>query len=166
MTILSFTINVSFFKKKFQATQILFMNTVDFVTFSGSVKGCGSKNRNIPSKFIRSVSTQKVNFSPRRVFFKKATCPESWILILESVICCIVPRSYWIASMSWTPDSLFLACMLKRGSLILMTCLGELLTLVTFGCSVEFGPAEFVPLHPLVTYRWVKAKRSGGCFFF
>ncbi|XP_077203113.1 ciliogenesis and planar polarity effector 1 isoform X2 [Paroedura picta] len=97
-----------------QATQILFMNTVNFVTVSGSVKGCGSKNRNIPSKFI---------------------------------------RSYWIASMSWTPDSLFLACMLKRGSLILMTCLGELLTLVTFGCSVEFGPAEFIPLHPLVTYR-------------
>ncbi|XP_015275639.1 PREDICTED: uncharacterized protein C5orf42 homolog [Gekko japonicus] len=97
-----------------QATQILFMNTMNFVTVSGSVKGCGSKNRNIPSKFI---------------------------------------RSYWIASMCWTPDSLFLACMLKRGSLILMTCLGELLTLVTFGCSVEFGPAEFVPLHPLVTYR-------------
>nr|XP_056704145.1 ciliogenesis and planar polarity effector 1 [Euleptes europaea] len=97
-----------------QATQVLFMNTMNFVTVSGSVKGCGSKNQNVPSKFI---------------------------------------RSYWIASMSWTPDSLFLACMLKRGSLILMTCLGELLTLVTFGCSVEFGPAEFIPLHPLVTYR-------------
>lgn len=55
--------------------------------------------------------------------------------------------------MSWTPDSLFLACMLKRGSLILMTCLGELLTLVTYGCSVEFGPAEFIPLHPLIIYR-------------
>ncbi|XP_028604590.2 ciliogenesis and planar polarity effector 1 isoform X8 [Podarcis muralis] len=62
-------------------------------------------------------------------------------------------RSYWISDMSWTHDSLFLACMLKRGSLILMTCLGELLTLVTYGCSVEFGPAEFIPLHPLITYR-------------
>ncbi|XP_054842667.1 ciliogenesis and planar polarity effector 1 [Eublepharis macularius] len=97
-----------------QATQILFMNTMNFITVSGSIKGCGSKNRKIPSKFI---------------------------------------RSYWIANMSWTPDSLFLACMLKRGSLIIMTCLGELLTLVTFGCSVEFGPAEFIPLHPLITYR-------------
>ncbi|XP_048359496.1 ciliogenesis and planar polarity effector 1 isoform X2 [Sphaerodactylus townsendi] len=97
-----------------QATQILFMSTMNFVTVSGSVKGCGSKNRKVPSKFI---------------------------------------RSYWIASMSWTPNNLFLACMLKRGSLVLMTCLGELLTLVTFGCSVEFGPAEFIPLHPLITYR-------------
>ncbi|KAH0627892.1 hypothetical protein JD844_008445 [Phrynosoma platyrhinos] len=34
-----------------------------------------------------------------------------------------------------------------------MTCLGELLTLVTYGCSVEFGPAEFIPLHPLIMYR-------------
>nr|XP_034956443.1 ciliogenesis and planar polarity effector 1 isoform X2 [Zootoca vivipara] len=62
-------------------------------------------------------------------------------------------RSYWISDMSWTHDSLFLACMLKRGSLVLMNCLGELLTLVTYGCSVEFGPAEFIPLHPLITYR-------------
>ncbi|XP_073199883.1 ciliogenesis and planar polarity effector 1 isoform X7 [Lepidochelys kempii] len=62
-------------------------------------------------------------------------------------------RSYWVGDMSWTPDSLFLACMLKRGSLILLTCMGELLTLVTSGCSIEFGPAEFIPFHPLITYR-------------
>ncbi|XP_053770370.1 ciliogenesis and planar polarity effector 1 isoform X4 [Desmodus rotundus] len=62
-------------------------------------------------------------------------------------------RSYWVGDVSWTPDSLFLACMLKRGSLLLLTCQGELLTLTTFGCSIEFGPAEFIPLHPLVTYR-------------
>ncbi|XP_063667357.1 ciliogenesis and planar polarity effector 1 isoform X20 [Pan troglodytes] len=43
--------------------------------------------------------------------------------------------------------------MLKRGSLVLLTCQGELLTLITFGCSIEFGPAEFIPLHPLITYR-------------
>ncbi|XP_053153161.1 ciliogenesis and planar polarity effector 1 isoform X2 [Hemicordylus capensis] len=101
-------------QKNLQATQVLFMNTTDCITVSGSLKGCGSKNNKIPSKLI---------------------------------------RSYWIADMSWTPDSLFLACMLKRGSLILMTCLGELLTLVTHGCSVEFGPAEFIPLHPRITYR-------------
>ncbi|NXV40160.1 CPLN1 protein, partial [Uria aalge] len=97
-----------------EATQILFLNTLNLVTLSGSLKGCSSKNSTVPSKFI---------------------------------------RSYWVGDMSWTPDSLFLACMLKRGSLILLTCTGELLTLVTSGCSVEFGPAEFIPFHPLITYR-------------
>ncbi|XP_070599532.1 ciliogenesis and planar polarity effector 1 [Erythrolamprus reginae] len=101
-------------QKDLQATQILFMSTKNFITTSGSLKGCGSKNPKIPSKLI---------------------------------------RSYWISDMSWTPDSLFLVCMLKRGSLIIMTCLGELMTLVTYGCSVEFGPAEFIPLHPLITHR-------------
>nr|DBA23673.1 TPA: hypothetical protein GDO54_014565 [Pyxicephalus adspersus] len=62
-------------------------------------------------------------------------------------------RSYWVGDMSWTSDSLFLACVLKRGSLLILTRLGELLTLTTSGCSVEFGPAEFIPLHPLITYR-------------
>lgn len=97
-----------------KATQILFLNTLNFVTVSGSLKGCSSKSSTVPSKFI---------------------------------------RSYWVGDMSWTPDSLFLACMLKRGSLILLTCMGELLTLITSGCSVEFGPAEFIPFHPLITYR-------------
>ncbi|OPJ82495.1 hypothetical protein AV530_000322 [Patagioenas fasciata monilis] len=96
------------------ATQILFLNTLNFVTVLGSLKGCSSKNSTVPSKFI---------------------------------------RSYWVGDMSWTPDSLFLACMLKRGSLILLTCMGELLTLITSGCSVEFGPAEFIPFHPLITCR-------------
>ncbi|KYO29013.1 hypothetical protein Y1Q_0009827 [Alligator mississippiensis] len=62
-------------------------------------------------------------------------------------------RSYWVADMSWTHNSLFLVCMLKRGSFLLLTRMGELLTLVTSGCSIEFGPAEFIPLHPLITYR-------------
>uniref|UniRef100_A0A669Q2S1 Ciliogenesis and planar polarity effector 1 n=1 Tax=Phasianus colchicus TaxID=9054 RepID=A0A669Q2S1_PHACC len=97
-----------------KATQILFLNTLNFLTVSGSVKGCSSKSSTVPSKFI---------------------------------------RSYWVGDMSWTPDSLFLACMLKRGCLILLTGMGELLTLITSGCSVEFGPAEFIPIHPLITYR-------------
>ncbi|XP_069897149.1 ciliogenesis and planar polarity effector 1 isoform X3 [Dipodomys merriami] len=62
-------------------------------------------------------------------------------------------RSYWVGDISWTHNSLFLACVLKRGSLVLLTCLGELLTLITCGCSIELGPAEFIPLHPLITYR-------------
>ncbi|NXU47238.1 CPLN1 protein, partial [Turnix velox] len=97
-----------------EATQILFLNTLNFVTVSGSLKGCSSKNSIVSSKFM---------------------------------------RSYWVGDMSWTPDSLFLACILKRGSLILLTCMGELLTLVTSGCSLEFGPAEFIPFHPLITCR-------------
>ncbi|NXK10592.1 CPLN1 protein, partial [Herpetotheres cachinnans] len=97
-----------------KATQILFLNTLNFVTVLGSLKGCSSKNSMVPSKFV---------------------------------------RSYWVGDMSWTPDSLFLACMLKRGSLSLLTCTGELLTLITSGCSSEFGPAEFIPFHPLITYR-------------
>ncbi|XP_062905717.1 ciliogenesis and planar polarity effector 1 isoform X1 [Mobula hypostoma] len=70
---------------------------------------------------------------------------------------CPVPtnfiRSYWVGGVSWTHDALFLICILKRGSVLLLSRLGELMTLTTFGSSVEFGPAEFIPLHPLITYR-------------
>uniref|UniRef100_F6REV0 Ciliosis and planar polarity effector complex subunit 1 n=1 Tax=Ornithorhynchus anatinus TaxID=9258 RepID=F6REV0_ORNAN len=97
-----------------KATQVLFINTVNFVTTSSDLKGCSNKNPVVPSRLI---------------------------------------RSYWVGDTSWTHDSLFLACMLKRGSLVLLTYLGEMLTLVTSGCCVEFGPAEFIPLHPLITYR-------------
>ncbi|XP_077318964.1 ciliogenesis and planar polarity effector 1 isoform X2 [Lithobates pipiens] len=97
-----------------KATCVVFVNTMNFVTVCGSLKGCSSKNQQIPTRYL---------------------------------------RSYWVADLSWTTDSLFLACVLKRGSLLLLTRLGELLTLTTSGCSVEFGPAEFIPLHPLITYR-------------
>ncbi|KAM9338429.1 ciliogenesis and planar polarity effector 1 [Symphorus nematophorus] len=62
-------------------------------------------------------------------------------------------RSYWVGSVSWSPGGLFLACVLKRGSLLMVSRLGGLLTLTSSGCSVDFGPAHFLPLHPLVTYR-------------
>ncbi|XP_072570362.1 ciliogenesis and planar polarity effector 1 isoform X2 [Paramormyrops kingsleyae] len=62
-------------------------------------------------------------------------------------------RSYWVADVSWSAGGLFLACVLKRGSLLLLARLGGLLSLSTSGCSVELGPAHFLPLHPLVTYR-------------
>ncbi|KAM5192359.1 ciliogenesis and planar polarity effector 1 [Mantella aurantiaca] len=97
-----------------KATYVIFVNTMNFVTVCGSLKGCSSRNQQIPTRYL---------------------------------------RSYWVGGMSWASDSLFLACILKRGSLLLLTRLGELLTLTTFGCSVEFGPAEFIPLHPLITYR-------------
>ncbi|KAF7666285.1 hypothetical protein LDENG_00114050 [Lucifuga dentata] len=97
-----------------RATQVLFVSTQNFVSISSSLGGCGSKNPNIPAKYI---------------------------------------RSYWVGSVSWTPCGLFLACILKRGSLLLLARLGGLLLLTSSGCSVDFGPAHFLPLHPLVTYR-------------
>nr|XP_012315434.1 protein JBTS17 isoform X12 [Aotus nancymaae] len=108
------TLAVTLNQKDPKATQVLFINTLNFVTLCGSLKGCSNKNPVVPAALT---------------------------------------RSYWVGDISWTHDSLFLACMLKRGSLVLLTCQGELLTLITFGCSIEFGPAEFIPLHPLITYR-------------
>ncbi|XP_054343057.1 ciliogenesis and planar polarity effector 1 isoform X9 [Pongo pygmaeus] len=108
------TLAVTLNQKDPKATQVLFINTLNFVTVCGSLKGCSNKSPVVPATLI---------------------------------------RSYWVGDISWTHDSLFLACMLKRGSLVLLTCQGELLTLITFGCSIEFGPAEFIPLHPLITYR-------------
>ncbi|XP_034512899.1 ciliogenesis and planar polarity effector 1 isoform X8 [Ailuropoda melanoleuca] len=108
------TLAVTLNQKDPKATQILFINTLNFVTLCGSLRGCSNKNPVVPATLI---------------------------------------RSYWVGDTSWTHDSLFLACMLKRGSLVLLTCQGELVTLITFGCSIEFGPAEFIPFHPLITYR-------------
>ncbi|XP_066235004.1 ciliogenesis and planar polarity effector 1 isoform X2 [Saccopteryx leptura] len=108
------TLAVALNQKDPKATQVLFINTLNFVTLCGSLKGCSNKNPVVPATLV---------------------------------------RSYWVGDISWTYNSLFLACVLKRGSLVLLTCQGELLTLVTFGCSIEFGPAEFIPLHPLITYR-------------
>ncbi|XP_023568501.1 protein JBTS17 [Octodon degus] len=108
------TLAVALNQKDPKATQVLFINTVNFVIVCGSLKGCSNKNPVVPVALI---------------------------------------RSYWVGDISWTHDNLFLACVLKRGSLVLLTCQGELLTLITFGCSIEFGPAEFIPLHPLITYR-------------
>ncbi|KAM6986487.1 ciliogenesis and planar polarity effector 1 [Aplochiton taeniatus] len=62
-------------------------------------------------------------------------------------------RSYWVGSVSWAPGGLYLACVLKRGSLLVLARLGGLLSLSTSGCNVDFGPAHFLSLHPLVIYR-------------
>ncbi|XP_020563328.1 protein JBTS17 isoform X3 [Oryzias latipes] len=70
-------------------------------------------------------------------------------------------RSYWVGSVSWSPGGLFLGCMLKRGSLLVLLRLGGLLSLTSSGCSVDFGPAHFLPLHPLVTYRPPMSARKG-----
>ncbi|XP_017567420.2 ciliogenesis and planar polarity effector 1 isoform X1 [Pygocentrus nattereri] len=62
-------------------------------------------------------------------------------------------RSYWVGCVSWSPGGLYLGCVLKRGSLLLLARLGGLVSLSTTGCDIEFGPAHFLPLHPLITYR-------------
>ncbi|XP_060764829.1 ciliogenesis and planar polarity effector 1 isoform X4 [Neoarius graeffei] len=62
-------------------------------------------------------------------------------------------RSYWVSCASWTPEGLYLVCILKRGSVLMLARLGGLVSLSTSGCDIEFGPAHFLPLHPLVTYR-------------
>ncbi|XP_063067977.1 ciliogenesis and planar polarity effector 1 [Engraulis encrasicolus] len=97
-----------------RVTQVMFVSTQNFVCVSAGLGRCGSKNLNIPAKYI---------------------------------------RSYWVASVCWSPDSLFLACVLKRGSLLMLVRLGELVTLSTTGCDVDFAAAHFLPIHPLITYR-------------
>lgn len=72
-------------------------------------------------------------------------------------------RSYWVGSVSWSPGGLFFACVLKRGSLLMLARLGGLLTLTSSGCNVDFGPAHFLPLHPLVTYRYTLFKGCRAC---
>lgn len=72
-------------------------------------------------------------------------------------------RSYWVGSMSWSPGGLFLACVLKRGSLLMVSRLGGLLSLTSSGCNVDFGPAQFLPLHPLVTYRYTFETFCSSC---
>ncbi|KAF5893905.1 ciliogenesis and planar polarity effector 1, partial [Clarias magur] len=61
-------------------------------------------------------------------------------------------RSYWVSCVSWMPESLYLACILKRGSVLMLGRLAGLVSLSTSGCDIEFGPAHFLPLHPLITY--------------
>lgn len=123
-----------------QATQVLFVSTQNFISISSSLGGCGCKKVDIPSKYIRS---EYVQFKRRMDVFH---C-ESWLVFSF--------RSYWVGSVSWSPGGLFLGCMLKRGSLLVLLRLGGLLSLTSSGCSVDFGPAHFLPLHPLVTYRFI-----------
>ena len=81
-------------------------------------------------------------------------CMESSVATDFSCLSVSPCRSYWVASACWSPGGLFLACVLKRGSLLMLMRLGRLLTLSTTGCDIDFGPAHFLPLHPLVTYRY------------
>ena len=59
-------------------------------------------------------------------------------------------RSYWIADLKWTFDDLFVACIMKQGTVCILSRLGEPILLQTFGCSIEMGPKYYLPLHPLI----------------
>lgn len=55
--------------------------------------------------------------------------------------------------MAWTYDDLFLACILRSGSVCIMPRLGEPILLQTSGHSVDMGPAYFLSLHTVITVR-------------
>ncbi|XP_070564175.1 ciliogenesis and planar polarity effector 1-like isoform X2 [Ptychodera flava] len=69
-------------------------------------------------------------------------------------------RTYWIADMKWTADDLFLVCITKMGSVVMLTRLGEPLRIESAGCSVELGPDYFLQFHPLITISTKKDKES------
>ena len=55
--------------------------------------------------------------------------------------------------MAWLADGLLLACITKRGSLVILPRFGHPLKLVTRGHSSDMGPATFLPVHPLITVK-------------
>ena len=58
-----------------------------------------------------------------------------------------------MSDMIWLADGLLLACMTKRGSLIILPRFGRPLKLITHGHSLDMGPAIFLPIHPLITVK-------------
>ena len=55
--------------------------------------------------------------------------------------------------MAWLADGLLLACITKRGSLIILPRFGRPLKLITHGHSLDMGPTVSLPLHPLITVK-------------
>ncbi|KAL8600713.1 hypothetical protein ACOMHN_057303 [Nucella lapillus] len=62
-------------------------------------------------------------------------------------------KTYWVKDVAWLCDSLFVACLLSNGSAALLSRLGEPLAIATYGCSMDMGPAYFLPLHPLISVQ-------------
>ncbi|XP_062574969.1 ciliogenesis and planar polarity effector 1-like isoform X1 [Saccostrea cucullata] len=58
-------------------------------------------------------------------------------------------RNYWVADMAWTADDLFLVCIMKSGSVCVVSRLGEPLILNIQGQGLNLGPSYYLPLHPL-----------------
>ncbi|KAK3579099.1 hypothetical protein CHS0354_022119 [Potamilus streckersoni] len=57
-------------------------------------------------------------------------------------------RQVWVADLAWTSDSLFVACILKSGSVCIISRLGEPVVIKAEGCTVNMGPSYYLPLHP------------------
>ena len=55
--------------------------------------------------------------------------------------------------MAWTRDSLLVLCITRRGSVAILSKLGEPVQICTEGCSLHTGPALFLPLHPKITFQ-------------
>lgn len=47
--------DIYFFFIFLQATCVVFVNTMNFVTVCGNLKGCSSKNQQIPTRYLRLV---------------------------------------------------------------------------------------------------------------
>lgn len=81
------------------------------------------------------------------------------MLFLYSVVALIIfsifsiVRSWWVADMSWTRDSLLVLCITRRGSVAILSKLGEPMEICTEGCSLHTGPALFLPLHPKISFQ-------------
>lgn len=56
--------------------------------------------------------------------------------------------------MAWTADDLFLVCIMKSGSVCIVSRLGEPLILNIHGQGLNLGPSYYLPLHPLQIIRY------------
>ena len=74
-----------------------------------------------------------------------------YLLVVQCFEYCY--RTYWITSLAWSGDGLFLAAMTRRGCLVVLPRFGHPLKLITTGCNVDMGPTQFLPLHPLITVQ-------------
>ncbi|CAM1306898.1 Uncharacterised protein g4484 [Pycnogonum litorale] len=59
-------------------------------------------------------------------------------------------RHFWIRSLAWTADDMYVVAMNGQGSVCVLTRLGQLLTISTQGCSFEKRANLFLNLHPLI----------------
>ncbi|XP_068726687.1 uncharacterized protein [Montipora capricornis] len=64
-------------------------------------------------------------------------------------------RCWWVADMAWTRDSLLVICITLRGSVAVLSKLGEPMEICTEGSSLHTGPSFFLPLHPKITFNKV-----------
>ncbi|CAH1774750.1 unnamed protein product [Owenia fusiformis] len=65
-------------------------------------------------------------------------------------------RKFWITDIAWTHNDTFLVCITKHGFVCTACRGGEPVSIQSQGCSVEMGPALYLPLHPLITVQTKK----------